>query len=175
MPPLSGNVNIDIQTGRSVANHLRMLLTTTRFQSIVRVRQMLHGNTCPHPIIGVRYETQLFVFGPQLGATVIVSCPNDDEVVKEFIRVLSTADGSQIQVCQISWDGPSTPIVSWCEVRCLPANATADEVNRAVMTVLTSSHYFKICTMCTERNPEGWMDDNKICMGCATEHFQVVY
>ena len=51
MPPVSANVNIDLGAENSRATHLRMLLTTTRFQGIVRVRQMLHGNTCPHRVV----------------------------------------------------------------------------------------------------------------------------
>jgi hypothetical protein len=57
----------------------------------------------------------------------------------------------------------------------LSATATEAEVNAASANVLDDVRYFRVCQECEQRNSVGWMDDDRICQGCAASNHGVVY
>jgi len=100
---------------------------------------------------------------------------SDTDLRKEFIRIDETAARVQILVRRISWDGPATPVSDWVVGRELPEGATETEVEEALTLLLENSEYFRECAECRERNPVGWMHDERICQGCAQRNHGVVY
>jgi hypothetical protein len=88
---------------------------------------------------------------------------NDDELIKEFIRVERRDDAVDIRVRQITWPTPSWPVGNWTVVRELPSEASTEQIDKAVRFVLADARFFGVCGQCRERNPNGWMRDAEVC------------
>lgn len=108
----------------------------------------------------------------------------DDELTKEFIKVLSKADawalqaaeglppippsledGMEVLVCNIDWDGPHTPVDNWIKVADLPTDADPARILKEIRRALKLKTYFKVCKVCEEKNPVGWMN-GYVCHSC---------
>ena len=100
---------------------------------------------------------------------------NDRELLDEFVRVERTDDRVRILVREIHWDGPHTPVSTWVNADNFPATATEAEANAAASRVLEDARYFRVCRECEQRNPVGWMHDDRICQGCAEANHGVVH
>ncbi|HSD37965.1 MAG TPA: hypothetical protein VLC92_10700 [Rhodocyclaceae bacterium] len=102
----------------------------------------------------------------------------DNELAEEFIKVLSKnearalrasipmlppaplpeedRDSAEVLVRVISWGGrPHTPVGAWIKVAATPA-----AIRKEIRRVLKLKTYFKVCRVCGEKNPTGWMDGN---------------
>lgn len=100
---------------------------------------------------------------------------NDRQLLKQFVRVEVKEKTVQILVCEIRWDGPSTPISTWEIAKSLPATADAPAIKRAAAALLRDHRYFQVCLECGERNPVGWMLNEGICHSCAETNHGVVF
>jgi hypothetical protein len=98
---------------------------------------------------------------------------NDAEMVREFVRVEYIGSVRKISVCQISWDGPHTPVSTW-KVVYESKTASRKVAAEAISQILNDRRYFEICTECGDRNPCGWMDD-RYCQSCAERNHGTVY
>jgi len=107
---------------------------------------------------------------------------NINEIKKEYIRVGTSIEGLQLEVCSINWAGPHTPISNWVVVkrfdnvipdqeRCYSIDSSvvalsAYELEKEISKVLKNSKYFQICGRCRTLNPVGHMHDDFMCQGC---------
>ena len=100
---------------------------------------------------------------------------NDREFLEEFVRVKRTENSVQILVRKIRWEGPHTPISTWVTGRSLPDTASEAAIEKATASLLEDHRYFRTCLECGERKPFGWMNDERICQGCAEANHGVVH
>ena len=96
----------------------------------------------------------------------------DEEIRQEFIRV--NRPGNRLEVMTISWDG-HTPTSTWVLFEQLPDNAGSPEIEAAIDRALASKLFFNRCHRCEQINPLGWMQDSKVCQGCAERYDGVVH
>ena len=92
---------------------------------------------------------------------------NDEEVIQEFIRVKRLKEGIKIGAKVIKWPSPSWPVSRWTIVSHLPLEASKEQLDTEIRSVLNDSRFFGVCGTCRERNPNGWMHDNTVCQGCS--------
>ena len=100
---------------------------------------------------------------------------NDAQIIKEFIKVEKTDVYVKILVKHISWSGPHEPHSEWMEEDTLPGKVSQSEIQDAVKRVLENGRHFGVCQECGERNPTGWMHNDRICQGCAQANYGIVY
>ncbi len=100
---------------------------------------------------------------------------NDTELLKEFIRIEKAQNEFQILVHEIRWQGPHTPIHTWAVAESLPNTASESEIENATVGILRDDRYFRSCLECGERKPLGWMQDERICQGCAVANHGIVH
>ncbi len=99
----------------------------------------------------------------------------DDEVLNEFTRVIAGKAGPMLECLTISWPHPSTPESHWVPVKTLPAGAAPETVESERRDLLQRGRFFRTCAMCGERQPLGWMCDDKVCQSCASAKLGVVF
>lgn len=78
------------------------------------------------------------------------------------------------QVAEITWHG-HTPMTYWNSIKWLDADTPLKKINREYRKLLERRTYFKICEICEERNPVGWMHHNTICQSCAERELGVIH
>ena len=100
---------------------------------------------------------------------------NDAEIIKEFIKVEKTDLCVKILVKHISWPKVYEPHSEWMEEDTLPGKVSQSEIQDAVKRVLENGRHFGVCQECGERNPTGWMHNDRICQGCAQANYGIVY
>jgi len=100
---------------------------------------------------------------------------DDQELISEFIAVERNSTGCSISVLTIRWDGPANPVSIWIPVRNLPADFPVSAIQSEIARLLEDPQYFAVCEECHERNPVGWMDDERICQSCAERNHGVVH
>jgi hypothetical protein len=105
----------------------------------------------------------------------ITRCPNDREVLAEFTRARADGDAIAVEVCEISWPTPHTPELKWTEILRVRGEITEKEILKQRARLLQRRHFFKVCKTCGERKPVGWMHDQSMCQGCASQQLGVVY
>ncbi|GMA17085.1 hypothetical protein E5F05_20575 [Deinococcus metallilatus] len=99
----------------------------------------------------------------------------DEQLLQDFFRIRVIADRAVLEVACLSWEGPHTPITTWETVEELRSGMDAQARARAA---LEDERWFGVCTLCGERNPNGWLmtlDDECICHRCAERHRQIVF
>ena len=99
----------------------------------------------------------------------------DGELQRQFLRIERGAGRVRILVCEIHWDGPADFSSVWVVGRDLSGTATGVEVEAAASKLLEDDQYFRVCSECNERKPDGWMHDEQICQGCAAANHGVVF
>jgi len=92
---------------------------------------------------------------------------NDEELIKQFIRIERRGYGIDIEFDDFHWPHPSTPVSRWTIVSELALEASKEQIDTAVRSVLDDSRYFRVCPTCHERKPNGWMHDDTVCQGCS--------
>jgi len=101
---------------------------------------------------------------------------NDLEILESFTRQRPDGTDLVLEVAVISWRaGPHTPETNFVEVCRMAIHTAPEEISRARRALLDRRRFFKVCSMCHERNPVGWMHDAKVCQGCAERHLGVVH
>ena len=60
-------------------------------------------------------------------------------------------------VGQITWYEPHTPSRTWVKVASLPEDADQKRIKKEICRVLNLKTYFKVCDVCGEKKPTGWM------------------
>lgn len=90
---------------------------------------------------------------------------NNDELLRDYTRARLDGDTQVVEVAVIDWPGPAVPELSWVETVRLPADASADEVDRARRKLLARRKFFVICKDCGERNAKGHTEGG-VCHGC---------
>ena len=99
----------------------------------------------------------------------------DSELLREFIRIERSDREIQVLVLDIGWDGPHTPVSTWKVARTLLSEASEADIGRCTSEILGDSKHFQVCGECGERNPLGWMHEDDLCQGCASDNHGVVY
>jgi hypothetical protein len=99
----------------------------------------------------------------------------DEELLMEFVRKRYDDEVIVFFVCRIVWDGQHTPVKEWVPVSVLPVMSSPAEIEKAKRALLKRRRFFKVCEMCGERKPDGWMHDNEVCQSCAERELGVVY
>ena len=100
---------------------------------------------------------------------------NHDQLIQEFTRVKARPDGLRVECQVIAWPHPSRPRSRWKRVKTLPTGSSAEEIGAARRLLLEDPRFFGVCQMCRERQPEGWMDSERVCQSCAEGRLGVVY
>lgn len=100
---------------------------------------------------------------------------NDKELIQEFITTIRNNDFTEIIVKEIYWPNPHTPESKLTIAKTLMGNLTKAEIDEEIVKIINNKKYFGQCKMCDERNPNGWMHDDKICQSCSEEHLGVTY
>ena len=90
----------------------------------------------------------------------------DDELLKEFTRVISADEGVTLECCVIAWPHPSRPESEWVVAKTLSAGATVESIANTRRALLQRRRFFRVCRLCAERKPVGWMIDKGICQSC---------
>lgn len=101
---------------------------------------------------------------------------NDDVVLNEFTRAREEGVDVVLEVRVIDWEaGPHTPHANWIEVGRIAVGSDAAMISGARGRLLKRRRFFRVCSLCAERTPVGWMHDSRICHGCAERTLGVVY
>ncbi len=101
---------------------------------------------------------------------------DDEELAREFVKIeRDHQTGVRLLVREIRWKGSHTPTTTWTLATSLPGEATPSMVEAAMQEVLREERYFRVCTMCSRRQPVGWMQDSRTCRSCAEQRGGVVY
>ena len=99
----------------------------------------------------------------------------DDELLTEFTRVTTTDEGVRLECLVITWPHPSRPESTWVVVKTLPAGATGESLATARRALLQRRRFFRVCRLCHERKPVGWMMGNGICQECGETRLGVEF
>lgn len=99
----------------------------------------------------------------------------DEELLMEFVRERFYDEAIVFFVCQIRWKEPHTPVEEWVPVSVLPVMSSPVEIEKARRALLKRRRFFKVCDVCGERKPDGWMHGNELCQSCAERELGVVY
>jgi hypothetical protein len=66
-------------------------------------------------------------------------------------------------------------VKSWEAARALELEVSEEELEAERRAVLADRTYFRVCTRCGERKPDGCMHNARTCQSCAEEHLGVVH
>ena len=100
---------------------------------------------------------------------------DDEQLIDEFIRTTTSEAGVLIEVRVIHWTSPYESETVWVPAGRVGGNPPSENLQERVLQVLGDEKYFRICVECNERNPVGWMHDDKVCQTCAERNHGVVY
>lgn len=87
---------------------------------------------------------------------------NENELIKEYIRIARDDDCLRIFVREISWHGPSRSVSEWNEVARFKPTAKNSEINKKIKDLLQEVRFFAVCSECGERKSKGLMHDEAI-------------
>lgn len=90
---------------------------------------------------------------------------SEDELLRDYTRVRHDGEVQVIEVGTVSWQGAHTPELSWVVAARLPADAGANDVQRARRKVLQRREFFVVCKDCGRREAIGHTD-GVVCHGC---------
>ncbi|WP_318491333.1 hypothetical protein [Photobacterium leiognathi] len=94
---------------------------------------------------------------------------------KEFIRVKRGSNKLVLQVLQIKWNGPHTPVSKWVTVKTLETSVDLIKLDEEIALLLNTTKYCGFCTKCERNLLKGWMHTDNYCQSCAAQEFQIVY
>ena len=97
-----------------------------------------------------------------------------DDVAAD-LRVIDTPDGVTLEVCSVVWADPATPTSVWQAYRSWPSAPRPDELAAARAAAAADTRFFRICTVCDEVTSAGTMHDQRVCQGCASSMYGVLY
>ena len=100
---------------------------------------------------------------------------NNQELIKEFIRIEEKDSQIVFSVRLIEWHGPHEPVSSWKQVYLLPIESSPKKVEATVQKILNHRSYFRNCDECGEKNPDGWMHNKTLCQSCAEMNHGITY
>ena len=98
----------------------------------------------------------------------------DENLLTDFVRADATADGVEILVREISWDGPGTPVDHWTVAATLPPASPEATIRAAMQAVLEDERYFRVCPECSQRLPNGLMLES-YGQSCGTNNHGIVF
>jgi len=106
-----------------------------------------------------------------------ITTPTDADLIRHCIRTVRDADGDRIiiQAQVVHWPHPHEPELEWVPAAELPTDSTQAEIDNAIIKVLRSRKFFKVCRECGERTLSGNMFDRVTCHSCAEKKYGVVY
>ena len=99
----------------------------------------------------------------------------DRELRQDYIKVDRQASATNILVCVVTWSGPHTPEGRWEIGRELRPEATGNDIEEAIQSLLGDARFFGVCSHCGERNQHGHMHSETICQSCAESDLGVDY
>ena len=100
---------------------------------------------------------------------------NSQEILSLFVRTSKTKCSTVVEVAQIEWEGPHTPITKWSMYKELSHDVTESDLIRTKNTLLKDSKYFLTCDVCNRLNPRGWMHNDTMCDSCAETELGIVH
>lgn len=98
----------------------------------------------------------------------------DQALLDDFTRIRIEPDAIVLEIQTLAWDG-HTPETHWEEVKRLPPTTKESEITKQHKQLLQRRRFFRVCTVCNERQPNGCMHDDEICQSCAEKTLGVVY
>lgn len=121
-----------------------------------------------------------------------------DQIKQDYIRLRANELGLWLEVCEIGWEGPHTPVSNWIPVkrlgqppapeekpailtiRCVEHGSdgwivTPQELEQEIDKLLANRRYFRTCSHCGELCQKSHMFDKKTCNGCAEKTMGIVY
>ena len=90
------------------------------------------------------------------------------------VMVTRGEDAVAVYVLSLGWDGPHTQVFTYKLAEQLPAGASEQEIEQAVMKTKLSEEYFGTCEACGERVMTGYMLFG-CCHACASSEHGVVF
>lgn len=99
---------------------------------------------------------------------------------QHYIQLCANEEGLWLEVMEIGWHGPHTPVSKWTPVLQIGVNppqwvVSVQEIEQAINKVLKYRRYFRVCEHCLRLCAVGHMFDKSTCHGCATHVYGVVY
>ena len=98
----------------------------------------------------------------------------DSDLLRHYTRVLRFGKEHVLEVGEISWSDSHTPVLSWREVKRLPAKTPAAEIKRAQRQLLQRRRFFVVCEECGERQATGHTN-GRVCYGCLERNHGMVF
>jgi len=95
---------------------------------------------------------------------------SDQDLMNELTRVARYEDRIAIQVAWITWPHPHESKTHWHTVRNFKVTENIASINESRKSIINNNNYFCVCSECNERNPRGWMLDDRICQSCAEKN-----
>ena len=99
---------------------------------------------------------------------------NEAELVEEYTRIQVSGGSSLVQVAEVDWPLPHSPVLSWETVTVLPDSATDAELHSARKALLGNRRYFRVCRECSKLHLNGHMGE-RACHGCMERVYHVVF
>jgi hypothetical protein len=100
---------------------------------------------------------------------------DDDELMAEFMRLVTGHDMTVLEVALIEWAGPYESALRWRTYRRWKRVPSDARVAAAKVKALECSRYFDNCETCGRRFNAGHMLGPGMCQGCAETELGVVY
>jgi hypothetical protein len=98
----------------------------------------------------------------------------DSELIRDFMRVETTASGTHLEVAAVDWEAPAHPVLHWRTFRRWHRPPSPERIVAAQDKALQQPRFFRVCELCEERNNPGHMHDRRTCQGCAQARLGVV-
>ncbi|MBK5965757.1 hypothetical protein CCR95_17145 [Thiocystis minor] len=99
----------------------------------------------------------------------------DAELVAEFMRLTEMDGKTVLEVGVVEWSGPHEPELVWKRFHRWTTWPTAERLAVAQRKALETVRFFRICSICNERQNAGHMMDRETCQSCAEKHLGVVF
>ncbi len=99
----------------------------------------------------------------------------DRQLRRDDIKVDCQTSGTNILVCVVTWPSPHTPEDHWEVGRELGPDASENDIEMAIQSLLEDTRFFGVCLHCGERCLDGHMHSETICQDCAPGVLGVVY
>jgi hypothetical protein len=93
---------------------------------------------------------------------------------KEYIRIAREDGSIYIEVCDVYWEGPHTPVSEWRRLIKITAPMNISQLDSVIESVLKNDKYFGYCKTCSSHHVNGHMHSKSCCQSCAV-NLGVVY
>ncbi len=100
---------------------------------------------------------------------------NSQEIQSLYVRVSRSESSILLEVANVIWEGPHTPITKWSTYKKLPQTSTEVQMVAAKEELLKNPKHFLTCQLCDRLKPIGWMHGDTMCHSCAESELGIVH